>query len=321
MRALNEFLRTFKATYVVNNVLKRKALTHNQALYQQYGLKKSIYAPLSHADFSELPTETPWLDQSNAWEQAQSHVDFATFSEEMQVGIKDWIEKGYLILRGYFDGENVKAINEEVDHLLKKGIVDQHHNGKVFFAFRHSDLLKKVVWDRDLLRLMSFLLGRQMQPFQSLNFIQGSQQAAHSDSIHMTTHPLGNLTAIWIALEHVGPDNGPLVYYPGSHRLPYIMNRDFDHGGSRWRVGDDANGRYEAHIAKLIKEKELEAVEFHTEPGDLLIWHANLLHGGKAIQRKGATRKSMVVHYFAQDVICYHELTQRPALLPLVEYV
>ena len=50
-------------------------------------------------------------------------------------------------------------------------------------------------------------------------------------------------------------------------------------------------------------------------PGDVLVWHANLLHGGGPILREGATRRSMVAHYFCEEVICYHEMTQRPALL------
>ena len=137
----------------------------------------------------------------------------------------------------------------------------------------------------------------------------------------MTTYPLGYLTATWLALESVGPDNGPLYYYPGSHKLPYIMNSDFDHGGSWLRIGSNANARYEQRIEQLVEDHKLTKESFHAEAGDLLIWHANLLHGGEAIRRAGSTRKSMVVHYFAREVICYHELTQRPALLPLSEEV
>ena len=35
----------------------------------------------------------------------------------------------------------------------------------------------------------------------------------------MTTEPLGYLIAIWVALEDVTPDSGPVYYYPGSHRI------------------------------------------------------------------------------------------------------
>ena len=48
---------------------------------------------------------------------------------------------------------------------------------------------------------------------------KGSQQGAHSDSIHMTTYPIGYLSAAWIAFEDIHPDSGPQLFYPGSHRL------------------------------------------------------------------------------------------------------
>ena len=50
--------------------------------------------------------------------------------------------------------------------------------------------------------------------------------------------------------------------------------------------------------------------------GDVLVWHHNLLHGGSAIEREGATRRSMVAHYFGEGALCYHEITERPALIP-----
>jgi hypothetical protein len=47
----------------------------------------------------------------------------------------------------------------------------------------------------------------------------------------------------------------------------------------------------------------------------MLIWHANLLHGGEPILNPTLTRKSMVIHYYAKDVVKYHEITERPAIL------
>ena len=93
------------------------------------------------------------------------------------------------------------------------------------------------------------------------------------------------------------------------------MNKDFVHGGNKFRIGRFVNALYEDHIAKEIEQHHLKKEYFLAKKGDLFIWHANLLHGGEPILKKGATRKSMVVHYFAEDVIKYHELTQRPALI------
>jgi ectoine hydroxylase-related dioxygenase (phytanoyl-CoA dioxygenase family) len=78
-----------------------------------------------------------------------------------------------------------------------------------------------------------------------------------------------------------------------------------------------SNRKYEDKIEEIIAEKGLEKRIFEAKRGDVLIWHANLLHGGSPIAREGLTRRSMVCHYFVEGVICYHEMTQRPALMPV----
>ena len=36
---------------------------------------------------------------------------------------------------------------------------------------------------------------------------------------------------------------------------------------------------------------------FLAKEGDVLIWHADLAHGGSRIRRRGTTRQSLVTHY------------------------
>ena len=46
----------------------------------------------------------------------------------------------------------------------------------------------------------------------------------------------------------------------------------------------------------------IKPISFLAEPGDVFIWHAQLLHGGSHIESVGLTRRSLVTHYFrAQD--------------------
>jgi ectoine hydroxylase-related dioxygenase (phytanoyl-CoA dioxygenase family) len=130
----------------------------------------------------------------------------------------------------------------------------------------------------------------------------------------MTTYPQGYLIAIWIALEDIKEEQGALFYYPGSHKLPYILNDEFNSGSSYFRLGANSYKAYEDRIEDEIKTQGLQKKVLEAKKGDVLIWHANLLHGGSAITKPGSTRKSMVFHYYADGVICYHEITQRPAV-------
>jgi len=131
----------------------------------------------------------------------------------------------------------------------------------------------------------------------------------------MTTYPLGYLIAVWIALEDITLENGPLFYYPGSHTLPYLLNNDFNEGATPLTLGKKDYPDYEDMIEEVLSKNTFKQKTFLAKKGDLLIWHANLIHGGAPILNKALTRKSMVIHYYADDVIKYHEITERPSLM------
>jgi len=48
---------------------------------------------------------------------------------------------------------------------------------------------------------------------------------------------------------------------------------------------------------------------FMPKKGDVLLWHANFIHGGSEVAEPELTRKSLVCHYFSNDVFCYHDLS------------
>ena len=309
-------LRTLKASWVLLNLLNLRKLAHARRMYRKYGIQRSVLLPISSKDLPTTTTEKPWLDTPEGVAALPDHPGLKRFDTATREAILGWPEKGYIVLRGLFTREEVAAMNAEVDRLIRDKVVDFNFTGrKIMFAWHHSELLRKHTHDRRILDVMDFLLGKRMQVFQSINFLTGSEQAAHSDSIHMTTHPLGFMTAAWIALEEITPDNGPLVYHPGSHKLPYLLNDSFDHGGNRFVIGEDAYAHYEAAVDRAIREGHFEHKELLAQPGDVLFWHANLLHGGKKMSTPNASRKSMVIHCFADDVLCYHELTQRVAMM------
>ncbi len=121
----------------------------------------------------------------------------------------------------------------------------------------------------------------------------------------------GYLAATWTAMEDVSPESGPLVYYPGSHKLPYYLSKDVGISPRESLLNHAAaySQRYEPFIQELIKEEGLKGVVFTPKKGDMLIWHANLLHGGTQRKARGLSRKSVVCHYFARGAVSYHDLS------------
>lgn len=308
-----ELIRRLKLSYSVYNFFHRKELYHNEAIYKKLGINKKYYSPVSSKDFEELPYHV-----SHALVEENKLINnplYKTTSTENQKSLLNFNENGYCILRNYLSEDLVDKVNLEIDTLLKNKKVKFGYGGKIMFAIHVSELLNSVGNNKSLHELLSVLLNGNSVLFQSINFIKGSEQDTHSDSIHMTTYPLGGLLGVWIALEDINEDNGPLHYYPGSHKLPYYLNKDYDNEGNSFLIGNKSYSAYERMIEKKTKDLGLKKEIFKAKKGDLLIWHANLFHGGEPHKNTEATRKSVVFHYFKENSICYHEITQRPALI------
>ena len=312
---INELLRRFKGSYALYNLLKTNELQHIKQQYDKLGLKKKYFEPVSSADFQHLESEVPWLDAGDSTILSPKNKDFQSLPKNVQDAILNWSEKGYAIIENFISEAEVEKINTEIDDLVSQKKVNWGYQNKIMFAFEQLESIRKVGENEILKTALNTLLGREVALFQSINFLKGSEQATHSDTVHMTTFPLGFMIAVWVALEDIRLENGPLHYYEGSHRLPYILNKDYEHGGSQWWIGKDAYPKYEQHIAKIVEKNELEKKVFLAKKGDILIWHANLLHGGEPQLDKEMSRKSMVFHYYTKDVACFHEISQRPAFI------
>ena len=76
--------------------------------------------------------------------------------------------------------------------------------------WRRDEAVRALACDEKVIAFLSTLYGRRAFPFQTLNFVKGSEQRAHSDTIHFSATPAGFMCGVWIALENVDKENGPL---------------------------------------------------------------------------------------------------------------
>jgi ectoine hydroxylase len=307
-------LKKFKPVHWIYNILHYGGLHHNKEPFKKYNINKPLIGSISSRDFPDKMSQA-WLDIGNSNDLAATKDSFGLFPHSIQSKILGWSDNGYIILENFIEPDNCDLINEEIERLIRVKSIKFNEKQKLMFAYRHSAIIMSCAQKKELIDILNFLLGKEVILFQTINFMYGSEQRAHSDSIHMTTYPLGYLIASWLALEDTTKENGPLFYYPGSHKLPYLLNSDFNKGETKFRIGTRNYGDYEGMIHQKIKAHGLVKTEFFAKKGDLLIWHANLLHGGSPISDKQRTRKSMVMHYYAKDVIKYHEITERPSVI------
>ena len=122
--------------------------------------------------------------------------------------------------------------------------------------------------------------------------------------------PKVNMCGVWVALEDIHPDSGPLVVFPGSHRFDSIFAAD---------VGiERMNPWTDAHLSEQVRQKwepPIRQLVANSGPQKLctmradtaLVWHANLLHAGSTRINPGLTRKSTVSHYYARGACVFSD--------------
>jgi ectoine hydroxylase-related dioxygenase (phytanoyl-CoA dioxygenase family) len=172
-------------------------------------------------------------------------------------------------------------------------------------------ILRELQQHPKIMRISDLLFGRKTLPFQTIMGHKGSWQNPHSDTIHMTTYPMGYMLACWIAFEDIKPDSGPLEYYPLSHRLvPPLLSGELGIPPGAFKSDTSIyNARYEPTIRHYIDTLGMEPEHFMAKKGDVLFWHADLLHGGSPRKDLTLSRKAMVCHYFADGAFTYHDLS------------
>jgi hypothetical protein len=171
-------------------------------------------------------------------------------------------------------------------------------------AWEYDADVRRIACNEKILALLSQLYGRQAWPFQTLNFPVGTQQHFHTDSIHFSSTPERFMCGVWLALDDIDADNGPLVYYPGSHRWPIYSNEHVGLCVSEMD-GTPTQGMYEAMWRALVEARGAQPQTFHAKKGQALIWAANLMHGGSRQLDPQRTRWSQVTHYFFEDCAYY----------------
>ncbi|HEX2785679.1 MAG TPA: phytanoyl-CoA dioxygenase family protein [Ilumatobacteraceae bacterium] len=243
-------------------------------------------------------TTDPWVE--SPWIEAD--IGERKLSPELAALARHYHSEGFAVVPGLIDHDLIVRILDDLIEPLTG-------QGRVQDAWKFSAAVRQLATTPQVLDLLRTLYGREPVPFQTLNFQFGTQQRAHSDTVHFSSLPRRYMCGVWVALEDVDVGNGPLFYYPGSHGLPDPYFQRFG-----LPAGLGSYDRYEVAQEALLSAHQMEPIEFHAKAGDALIWSANLVHGGKPIVDVGRTRWSQVTHYFFDGCVYVTPLYSDPEL-------
>ena len=263
-----------------------------------------------------------WTDLSNARDLVAGRLAIGEISERDALNILAFIENGYVILRGAVSDELVDALNTDVarivanppeeawvncqedGHSVTRPLRSEDRNAhdkalKLLDLYSFLPSAREVIFAADTVTFLKLIFMRPVLVHQSLFFIKGSQQPLHKDTAFVRVSSPMEFAASWTALEDVIPGSGELIYYSGSHEDPEFL---FE-GKYKWcPPGSNDLGAFYASLNDAAERRKDMRRILRVRKGDVLIWSADLAHGGGEIDDPLKTRQSIVAHYSPGNV-------------------
>jgi phytanoyl-CoA hydroxylase len=235
---------------------------------------------------------------------------------EADVGLlRDWLERGYVILEGAVSKEVCETVKADLRTAFERGDERLHvlapgeHFGhqlepgtdmrgmRVNDIYVHLESARRALFNDPVLHFLRLIFDAAPMLLQSLSFDSGSRQGYHRDTAYVVVDPPMALAASWLALEDVEPGSGELMYIEGSHLISGLL---FGDGYKCWNPHADGVEAHDRFMHELVARSEAAGLPQRTllaREGDVLIWSADLAHGGAPVRDESATRKSLVGHW------------------------
>lgn len=250
-----------------------------------------------------------WIDRSDA----SAAITSLRVSKETASHLNFFLENGYTIFKSVVPDELTDAIADELKSVAahpEKYIVRREGKyvntaeitaltpgHRIIDIYGVSKAAREAIYQPPVADFLTTIFGEPAIAMQSLCFEYGSQQGIHQDTAYVVSSKPLSLAAAWIALEDVVPGSGELVYYPGSHRFKHFLFGGDSKSWTKNRHGDQMHEQFLAQLHEQARQKGIKQDSFLAKKGDVLIWHADLAHGGARITDNKQTRRSLVVHF------------------------
>lgn len=219
---------------------------------------------------------------------------------------KDQFEKeGFLIIKGVFTKQEIAKIDQTFMEMSKEAIpgcfepiMDQSSEDadplkrypRMMHPHRVNDLAMKYMLHPKVMNILSDLFNENALAAQSMFYFKpplARGQALHQDNFYLKVEP-GTCIAAWTAVDRADQENGTLLVVPKTNNdeiyCPELA---------------DSKESFTNHYVKV--PKGLKAVPAIMDPGDVLFFNGNLIHGSYRNKTKDRFRKAFICHYAGES--------------------
>src|SRR5262245_11803096 len=258
----------------------------------------------------------PWFMQPDAREVALSRL----CPPGVRPIANEFLEKGFAVIPGGASDALCDHLVERfrtfervhADKLAPFRLADGHWPRLVNIHLSMPELFDLFSQTTLAMGLQDFLLGTETCLYTSLFYERGSTQPLHRDTPYFCTRPEYRYFGMWVALEDVDEDNGPLMVMEGGHLLPELDRAAIAREvlGEGAAIPPDSMPLFDTYQKRVADQGHAVGLKVYNVPvrkGSTIIWHPQLPHGGAPIRDVKRTRFSFVMHTTPEGAAVYHQ--------------
>ena len=216
---------------------------------------------------------------------------------------EDWERDGVLHLKNFIPSELIEAYIEERTQLLG-GTQKWRPGWNDPTPYLRVQSMKKLALHRPLTEAIAQLIGQEPGLHLCLTGFESTERAWHQDRYLNPEYVGEKYIAAWIALDDILPEAGPFEYVPGSHLWPVIERekvwaqmRQVGQNPALPTWPSDSQGWVGEACANEIERVNAKVEKFIGKKGDVLLWHASLVHRGSQPLNRQVERRALIAHY------------------------
>lgn len=234
-------------------------------------------------------SDLPFLDRENVNE---------AFLSNIQQG---WRQNGVVIVDSLIPDDMIEAYRQDwIQHNRVNHDRPLGYPGEC--AYFQVESLMNIATYAPLSNILEHLIGDQMGIHLNLTGWKSTERNWHQDGYLNPDTNKDHYLAVWVALDDVHEDAGPFEYVPGSHVLP-VITQDATKARLEPHERDDPNWpKYSERFLTpmfedILDRGNLSTEKFIAKKGDVLIWHARLMHRGSIPNNPDLWRETAILHY------------------------